>query len=366
MNALPISLLLLMAGVASAAQVSFSSASTTFDQGGSFAIASAINGSTTDGLGWGVFGGQNTAQTSIFRTSGTVTSGELGFTLPWLYGTSHYGQSFRISTTTDANPAAGGNWTPISPSVFRATGGGVLTGGAGNILNLTSAPTAPATATSFFVTTAGAFANVTGFRLEMFTGGNGFLGASANGNFVLTEFQVDTTNNINRALGATVTSSAATYAGQPASNLTDGLLNTNSHPGDNLQNNFAYTLDMGAIISLTRLELFNRTDGCCPDRLSNYRVQILDGSQSSVWSGDIRTDGSNSGVSGLDTITSAMGSGAFAGRYVRITNLGGGAYNPQLAEIKAFGTLVPEPGTGALAIMAALGFTRRRRRRDPV
>src|SRR6478609_8422989 len=125
MNAKSLLVFLLSAGSASAAQISFSNAVTTFDQGSPYNIAAAINGSTSDGLGWGVFGGQTTAQTAVFTATAPVTAGEIGFSLPWLFGGAHYGQSFRISTTTDAAPSAGGTWTPISPSVFRASGGGV-------------------------------------------------------------------------------------------------------------------------------------------------------------------------------------------------------------------------------------------------
>jgi hypothetical protein len=359
MSAKSLSLLLLSAGTASAAQIALSGAVTTFDQGSPYNIAAAINGSTTDGLGWGVFGGQTTAQTAVFTAAAPVTTGEIGFSLPWFFGSNHIGQSFRISTTTDPTPSAGGAWTPIAPNLFRASGGGVLSSGGGGLLNLTTLPSTPTT--SFLVTSTGAFTGVTGFRLEMFTGGNGQLGASANGNFVLTEFQANTGNTINRALAAAVTSSAGTYPGQPATNLTDGMLNSLTHPDTGVAANFNYTVDLGGIFALTSVELYNRGDGCCPDRLTNFRVQVLDNALSSVWSADVRTNGTNSGTNGVDTITAAMGTGAFTGRFLRITNLSGADYNPQMAELRAFGTAVPEPGAAALASLAAIALGRRRK-----
>lgn len=79
----------------------------------------------------------------------------------------------------------------------------------------------------------------------------------------------------------------------------DGHIGTVSHPDQDAFANFSYTTDMQGTYALSTLELVNRDDICCVDRLSNYRVQILDASLVTMWSGDIRTDGSNSAPSGL-------------------------------------------------------------------
>lgn len=81
-----------------------------------------------------------------------------------------------------------------------------------------------------------------------------------------------------------------------------------------------------------------------------------------MWSGDIRTDNSNSGISGIDTITAANGIGTFTGQYVRVTNLSNQQYNPQIAELRAFGAPIPEPTVTMSSLLAAAGLLLRRRR----
>ncbi len=149
----------------------------------------------------------------------------------------------------------------------------------------------------------------------------------------------------NLALNGVVTSSGATWPGQPASNLTDGNPSTFSHPATGAPFGAYYTVDLGATYALERVVLFNRTD-CCSDRLSNYRVQLLAdniGVPGVVnWSGNVRTDGTDSGVGGSDTVRVANGVGSFIGRFIRVTDLSNVAYKPQIAEIEAY---APVPAT---------------------
>jgi len=350
---------------ARAANVTFSSGVVTFDQGAPYIIPASIDGNST-GPGWGVFGGHLAAQTAVVTTSAPAAGSEWAFTLHNNSGfPDHHLQEFRISYTTDGAPSIAGNWTQVVPASFKSTNGVTLA----NIGSNTLRATGPAGHTSFQVRSTAAFSGVTGFRLELFPfdydGADALaasLGRAGNGNLVLSEFRVDTSDTINRAFGGSVTSSGATWPGFPASWITDGNDNSLTHP-DAPQNPGAYnfTIDLAGYYNLTSLDLRNRMDGCCPDRLSNFRVEILDPSQSPVWTGDIRTDGSNSGVAGLDTVTGAMGVGSFSGQYIRITNLGGGNYSPQISEVRAFGTLVPEPSSALLILASALAFVRRRR-----
>ena len=91
---------------------------------------------------------------------------------------------------------------------------------------------------------------------------------------------------INAALGKPVTTANSTStngntwaAAQAASMITDGNLGTFSHPATMAVTlGFKYDINLGRAYVLERLRIYNRNDGCCPERLSNYRVQILDDS----------------------------------------------------------------------------------------
>lgn len=158
----------------------------------------------------------------------------------------------------------------------------------------------------------------------------------------LAEIQVWQLNaNGNLAEGRPTIASGATYPGYPAANLTDGnrLSPGFSHPADGATLGFYYQTDLGTVRSLGRIVLYNRNDAA-PERLSNYRVQLLADNGSTVnWQADIRTDGSNSGFGGADTIFSSASTNpahVFAGRYIRVTNITGAAYSPQIAEVEAY------------------------------
>jgi hypothetical protein len=148
----------------------------------------------------------------------------------------------------------------------------------------------------------------------------------------------------NVALGRVVTPSGPTWGGQLPEHLTDGDFNTQSHPLADFDTlGFTYTIDLGQTYSLESVVLHNRR-GCCPERLTNYRVSLHDDAGGGVpgppvWSADVRTDFSNSGDSGRDTLTADLDpAGVFAGRFIVIENLSNEAYNPQIAEVEAFTT----------------------------
>ncbi|PYJ01010.1 MAG: hypothetical protein DME25_19170, partial [Verrucomicrobia bacterium] len=147
-------------------------------------------------------------------------------------------------------------------------------------------------------------------------------------------------NAANWARGATVLASGPTDGA--LQNLTDGDLSTFSHNLD-LAPAFAYQVRLTQAVTFTRLEVFNRNDGCCPDRLSNYRVSLhpdnLGSIGPAVWSADLRTDNSNSGAGGVDVLTADLDPGAsFEGQWIQIQNLDIGAERYlQIAEVRAFG-----------------------------
>jgi hypothetical protein len=347
---------------ASAASVTFSSVTGTFDQGAPYNVGASINGNAQDGIGWGIFGGQTApSQSAVYTASAPFSGNRLAVSIPQFFGGDHYANEFRVSYTTDAVPSAGGAWTELAPAIARAANGLTLTGLGANRYGVSGV--ANGATTNFVMMASGAFTNVTGVRLELFNSGVN-IGASGNGNLVISELFVTTDNSINLALGAPVTSSAPTYPGQFASFLVDGNTFNQTHPADPpAQTGFSYTVDLQGIYDLNSLELVNRSGGCCPDRLSNYRVEVLSPAMATLWSGDIRTDGSNSGPDGIDTITAASGSGSFSGQYVRITNLSNNSYNPQIAEFRAFGAPIPEPSVTGTLLLAAWALALRRRRR---
>src|SRR5437870_5398841 len=149
------------------------------------------------------------------------------------------------------------------------------------------------------------------------------------------------------ALGNPVTSSGATWGNLVPAALTDGDPTTFSHPlAASGTLDYYFEIDLGGCYQLDRILLRNRADGCCPERLTNYRVEIYadNGGEAGVldWSATLRADGSNCGVAGVDTITRTNNpGGAFAGRFIRIANHSGAAYNPQIAEVEVYGALVP-------------------------
>ena len=145
-----------------------------------------------------------------------------------------------------------------------------------------------------------------------------------------------------------MTSSGATWGNLIPAALTDGDPGTFSHPlAASGTLDYYFEVDLGSSYQLDRILLRNRADGCCPERLTNYRVEIYAESAGDAgdlnWSATLRADGSNCGVAGVDTITRANNpAGTFAGRFIRIVNNSGAAYNPQIAEVEVYGALTPQ------------------------
>jgi hypothetical protein len=153
--------------------------------------------------------------------------------------------------------------------------------------------------------------------------------------------------DVNIALGKPVSASGPVWSGQVPEHLTDGDYNDQTHPlASSGTLGFYYEVDLEEEYQLSRIILFNRI-GCCPERLSNYRVSLFaDGNGSlgeRLWSADIRTDGSHSPDGGQDVLTSNLDpGGTFSGRFIRITNLSNQAYNPQIAELEVYQAPLPQ------------------------
>ena len=99
---------------------------------------------------------------------------------------------------------------------------------------------------------------------------------------------------INVAVGGTASQSTTGFGGVPARAIDgntsgafgDGSI-THTDTGDAAP---SWEVDLGDVFSLTRIVIWNRTDACCPHRLSNFRVLVLDAARAVVFSGDFFTD----------------------------------------------------------------------------
>lgn len=374
-----------MAMPALGAGVTFSSAVATHDQ----LFGTTINPGSIDGNpashGWGVFNGQFTNQSAVFTASAPVNAAMLHIGLHQNLGsTGHNIEEFRLAVTADPVPGFGSAWTILSPSAMGTINSStdlVASLAGGNRIKQIGNSYLPSD--TYSISAAAPFANITGFRLELFNTGpnvnggpNGLGVGSVNGNLVLSEFTVDDATpiatvpfvpNTNIARGKPVYSSYASWPGQFASVLTDGVVNVVHPSGPGGAPNAPtplgtfYEIDLDGVFDLDNINIFNRADGCCPERLTRFTVQVLDSAHVVQWSGNIRSDGTNSGPGGVDIIVDGMGVGTFTGQYIRIINNGGGNYSPQMSEVEAFGRQIPEPVTGLLLGLAALAFPRRRK-----
>jgi hypothetical protein len=135
----------------------------------------------------------------------------------------------------------------------------------------------------------------------------------------------------NNALTGTATQSTTAF-GAPAERAIDGNVDGNFGSGstthtDDLGVPNNWQVDLGVNRTIDQVILFNR-DACCPERLSNYRVSIL--------------DAANVEVAGQDVLTAPAGGAqplnfaGITGRTVRVQQLGannGGNFVLSLAEV---------------------------------
>lgn len=199
------------------AAVALQNATATFSQTsfGGDPVGQAIDGSLGDHNGWAIYEGptdccgalpgNTNPQIAVFETTSDISvagGASLTFTLQQLFyiGTHNLGR-FRLSATTDARSefadglTTGGDvtaaWTVLTPMTANSTNGQTLT-----ILgddSILAGGANPQTST-YTVTAFTPLAGITGFRLEILADGSfpdSGPGRNSNGNFVLTEFQVD-------------------------------------------------------------------------------------------------------------------------------------------------------------------------------
>jgi predicted secreted protein len=95
-------------------------------------------------------------------------------------------------------------------------------------------------------------------------------------------------DQVNQAMGAQVTASGPLWGGFPfPGNITDGNRSTITHPATPVTS-FSFTIDLGSSKALEHMNIVNRGDGCCPERLSNYRVTVFSSDDGEFGPAEIR------------------------------------------------------------------------------
>ncbi|HUF74822.1 MAG TPA: CotH kinase family protein, partial [Longimicrobiales bacterium] len=146
--------------------------------------------------------------------------------------------------------------------------------------------------------------------------------------------------------GATQTSE---YGGFPAERAVDGdpgnfTATSASDPSP------AWEVDLGGVFPLSSIVVRNRGDGCCPSRLRDIRVSVLDGEGDVVFESAVLNPentlggGGAGGPANLTVDLLALAGGAVSGRYVRVARIPdpdnsgtGGVGGPDEAHVLSLG-----------------------------
>src|SRR6266516_3714031 len=107
----------------------------------------------------------------------------------------------------------------------------------------------------------------------------------------------------NVALGGAATSSAPLYVGRSPARLVNGDRGSTGddvlHGDAIIDVGFHYDINLGAAATIDRIKIIARQDGCCPERLSNYRVSVHQDDAGAigdeVWGASLHIDFSNPG-----------------------------------------------------------------------
>ena len=131
--------------------------------------------------------------------------------------------------------------------------------------------------------------------------------------------------------------------------ITDGDRSSTLHGDTDIEAGMAYEVNLGAPVKLEEIDIFPRQDGCCPERLANFRVSVLTDNNGAagaeVWKADLFTDGSNPGSTAGSVVkipASMDAAGKFEGQWIRILALDDPIpnYFLQMTEIEVYGTFV--------------------------
>ncbi len=171
----------------------------------------------------------------------------------------------------------------------------------------------------------------------------------------MTELEVLATvlpEQVNRAAGARVAVKGSLFGTQVPGALVDGDRGSFIHGTETIDPGFSYEIDLGTAVTFDHINVIARQDGCCAERLTNYRLSIHKDNNGAigdaVWTADLHTDASNPGSEpgAKDVIQAALNpAGQFKGQWIRVASLENpiSSYALQISELEAFG--VPEAGT---------------------
>ncbi len=199
----------------------------------------------------------------------------------------------------------------------------------------------------------------------------------------LAEVQLFTVSNVTLPLGTNLSlagistmslSQSSEYNGGqfPAANAMDGSATNFSHTDTNDPGNAWWKANIGETMRLQSVNIQNRGDGCCPGRLRDIQVEVLDGSGSAVWTSIVLNPGNVSGSpSAIFLDLQALNGGVpVLGNQIRITRItdpsGGSGLDDArvlaIGEVTFIGGSVPEPGSlGCLALGLGMLLARRKR-----
>jgi hypothetical protein len=161
--------------------------------------------------------------------------------------------------------------------------------------------------------------------------------------------------NVNWAPGG-VASQTTTGYGAPASRAIDGIArqgfgnNSVTHTDDAFGGLNTWQVDLTATRNVHQVKLTNRGEGI-NNRLSNFRLSVLDAGSNPVWGQDYHTGGTSVGDSELFTLPAGI-----AGKFVSITQLGtnaGGNNVLSLAEVEVIENKSPAYPNVALTGLAS-------------
>jgi signal transduction histidine kinase len=314
-------------------------------------LDAAVDGIKAPENGWSLKEDQFSQQFAVFAADQPLAATMYQLRFSFLAPTLSHLRNFGVSVTTDENPTLKARWTPLLPEVAVANWSNQV-----KITGRTIHVEAGVPVVVVTIQARAPFLGITGFRLRLrpmpregTSEPASAVGAAPDGNFLLTEFEVEAeplrTSNI--ALGRQIFSSGAVPADLPKKNLTDGLISTYSCPDPSLKDkSFFFTLDLGRSVDLDHIVVRARVDGGDEARLGPYLIEVLsddeDRPRSKVeWLAVMHADGGSVPLGGEDVIYARNGEGVFSGNSVRIHNRPGQWLAPQISELEVYPALKP-------------------------